>query len=144
MGRYWNNPEATAAAFTKEGWFRTGDLGRWDADGYLWIDGRSKDLIISGGENIHPAELENVLADCAAIAECAVIGIEDPKWGEAACAVVVRKPGAVLDEAAVLALFSERLARYKHPRRVVFADSLPKNAMGKVQKFELRNRLMPS
>lgn len=144
MCRYWNNPAATAAAFAMDGWFRTGDLGRWDADGFLWIDGRSKDLIISGGENIHPAELENVLADCAAIAECAVIGIEDPKWGEAACAVVVRKPGAVLDEAAVLALFSERLARYKHPRRVVFADSLPKNAMGKVQKFELRNRLMPS
>lgn len=143
MKRYWNNPDATAAAFAEDGWFRTGDLGRWDADGFLWVDGRSKDLIISGGENIHPAELENVLADCAAIAECAVIGIEDPKWGETACAVVVRAPGAQLDEAAVLALFSERIARYKHPRRVVFADSLPKNAMGKVQKFELRKALSP-
>ena len=141
MRRYWNNPAATAAAFADHGWFKTGDLGRWDADGFLWIDGRSRDLIISGGENIHPAELENVLADCAAIADCAVIGIEDPQWGEVACAVVVRTPGAVLDEAGVLALFTQRLARYKHPRRVVFAASLPKNAMGKVQKFELRKLL---
>lgn len=141
MRRYWNNPEATAAATTEDGWFRTGDLGRWDSDGFLWIDGRSKDLIISGGENIHPAELESVLADCAEIAESAVIGIEDPKWGEAACAVVVLKPGAVIDEAGVLALFADRLARYKHPRRVIFADSLPKNAMGKVQKHELRKLL---
>jgi fatty-acyl-CoA synthase len=141
MRRYWNNPEATAAAFAEDGWFRTGDLGRWDVDGFLWIDGRSKDLIISGGENIHPAELENVLADCPDIAESAVIGIADPKWGETACAGVVRKPGSVLDEAGVLALFKDRLARYKHPRRVVFADSLPRNAMGKVQKFEL-NKLV--
>ncbi len=141
MRRYWNNPEATAAAFTADGWFRTGDLGRWDDDGFLWIAGRSRDLIISGGENIHPAELESVLADCDAIAECAVIGVEDPKWGEAACAVIVRKAGASIDEAGVLALFAGRLARYKHPRRVVFAESLPKNAMGKVQKFELRKSL---
>lgn len=143
MRRYWNNPQATASAFTADGWFRTGDLGRWDEDGFLWIDGRSKDVIISGGENIHPAELENVLADCDAIAECAVIGVGDPKWGEAACAVIVRKAGASIDEAGVLALFGGRLARYKHPRRVVFADSLPKNAMGKVQKFELRKSLDP-
>ncbi len=138
MCRYWNNPGATAAAMTGDGWFKTGDLGRWDDDGFLWIDGRSKDLIISGGENIHPAEIENVLADCEAIAESAVIGVEDPKWGEAACAIIVRKAGMVIDEAGVLALFTDRLARYKHPRRIVFADSLPKNAMGKVQKFELK------
>ena len=138
MRRYWNNREATAAAFAEDGWFRTGDLGRWDEDGFLWIDGRSKDLIISGGENIHPAELENVLADCPAIAECAVIGIEDPKWGEAACAIVVRKHGASIDEAGVRALFKDRLARYKHPRQIIFAAALPKNAMGKVQKFELK------
>ncbi len=141
MKRYWNNPQATAAAFAPDGWFRTGDLGRWDDDGFLWIDGRSKDLIISGGENIHPAELENVLADCPAIAESAVIGVEDARWGEAACAIVVRAPGAVLDEEGVLALFKDRLARYKHPRRVVFAESLPKNALGKVQKFELKKLL---
>jgi len=141
MRRYWNSPEATAAAFTPDRWFRTGDLGRWDAEGFLWIDGRSKDVIISGGENIHPAEIENVLADCSAIAECAVIGVADPKWGEAACAVIVRKPGAALDEAGVQALFADRLARFKHPRKIVFADSLPKNAMGKVQKYELRKTL---
>ena len=141
MRRYWNSPEASGAAFTADGWFRTGDLGHWDEEGFLWIAGRSKDVIISGGENIHPAELESVLADCDAIAECAVIGVEDPRWGEAACAVIVRKAGASIDEAGVLALFAGRLARYKHPRRVVFTDSLPKNAMGKVQKFELRKAL---
>jgi fatty-acyl-CoA synthase len=119
-----------------EGWFRTGDLARTDDEGYYWVLGRSKDVIISGGENIYPAELENVLSDCPAIAEAAVISIDDPKWGEAACACVVRKSN--IDEAAILALFKDRLAKYKHPRRVVFLESLPKNAMGKVQKFELK------
>jgi len=98
-------------------------------------------VIISGGENIYPAELENVLADCPDLAEFAVVGVPDAKWGEAACAVVVPRPGAALDERSVLALFHERLARYKHPRRVVFAESLPKNALGKVQKQALKNRL---
>ncbi len=137
MRGYWNDPEATRAAMC-EGWFKTGDLGRRDANGFLWIVGRSKDVIISGGENIYPAELENVLADCAAIAESAVIPLNDPKWGEAACACIVRRPGAGIDERGVLDLFVERLARYKHPRRVIFLDALPKNAMGKVQKFELK------
>jgi fatty-acyl-CoA synthase len=137
MRAYWNNPQATAAAF-QHGWFKTGDLARRDANGYFWIAGRSRDVIISGGENIYPAELENVLADCPAVAESAVIGIEDRKWGEAACACIVRRPGASLDEAGVLALFKDRLARFKHPRRVVFLDALPRNALGKVQKFELK------
>ena len=141
MRGYWNDPAATAAALTRDGWFRTGDLARVDDEGYYWIMGRSKDLIISGGENVYPAELENVLADCPQIAEAAVLGIEDAKWGEAACAVVVRRPGARLDEAGVLALFADRLARFKHPRRVVFVDELPKNALGKVQKGELRKLL---
>jgi acyl-CoA synthetase (AMP-forming)/AMP-acid ligase II len=141
MRRYWQDEAATAAALDAEGWFRTGDLARVDEDGFYWIMGRSKDVIISGGENIYPAELENVLADCPGIAESAVVGIADPKWGEAACAVVVRKPGADMDEAAVRALFLDRLARYKHPRRIVFADELPKNALGKVQKHELRKLL---
>jgi fatty-acyl-CoA synthase len=101
--------------------------------------GRSKDVIISGGENIYPAELENVLADCAAVAECAVIGMEDPKWGEAACACIVRKQE--ISESEILNLFHSRLAKFKHPRRVVFLDSLPKNAMGKVQKFQLKQLL---
>jgi fatty-acyl-CoA synthase len=103
--------------------------------------GRSKDVIISGGENIYPAELENVLADSPDIAESAVIGVPDARWGEAACAVVVPRPGAQMSEDSVLALFRDRLARYKHPRRVVFTDALPKNALGKVQKQELKKRL---
>jgi len=141
MRRYWNDPVATAAVLDAEGWFHSGDLARTDEDGFYWIMGRSKDVIISGGENIYPAELENVLADCPDLAEFAVVGVPDAKWGEAACAVVVPRPGAVLDERAVLALFQERLARYKHPRRVVFAEALPKNALGKVQKQELKKRL---
>lgn len=141
MRRYWDDAAATAQVLDSDGWFHTGDLARVDAEGYFWIVGRSKDVIISGGENIHPAELENVMADCPAIAESAVIGVADAKWGEAACAVVVRRPGAALDESAVLALFKDRLARYKHPRRVVFADALPKNALGKVQKHELKKLL---
>jgi len=140
MGRYWNDPQETAAAFA-DGWFRTGDLGRVDEQGFYWIMGRAKDVIISGGENIYPAELENVLADCAAIAESAVIGVEDLKWGEAACACIVLREGKRLDEAAVLALFADRLAKYKHPRRILFLESLPKNALGKVQKFELKRAL---
>lgn len=140
MRGYWNAPEATRAALV-EGWYRTGDLARRDADGFYWIVGRSKDVIISGGENIYPAELENVLADCPQIAEAAVLGVADPKWGEAACACIVRAPGAALDEAGVRTLFKDRLAPYKHPRRVLFMDALPKTAMGKVQKFELRKVL---
>jgi fatty-acyl-CoA synthase len=136
MRGYWNDPAATAAALTPDGWFKTGDLARVDDAGYFWIIGRSKDVIISGGENIYPAELENILADCPAIAEGAVVGVEDAKWGEAACACVVLKEK--LDEQAVLRLFEGRLAKYKHPRRVVFLDSLPKNVMGKVQKAELK------
>jgi fatty-acyl-CoA synthase len=141
MRRYWEDPRATRQVLDSEGWFHSGDLARVDEDGYFWIIGRSKDVIISGGENIYPAELENVMADCPAIAESAVVGVADAKWGEAACAVVVRRPGAALDEAAVLALFQDRLARYKHPRRIVFTDALPKNALGKIQKHELKKLL---
>jgi fatty-acyl-CoA synthase len=140
MRGYWNDPTGTAAALTPDGWFRTGDLARIDDEGYYWIMGRSKDVIISGGENIYPAELENILADCPRIAEAAVIGVEDPKWGESACACVVLKER--MDEGAILDLFKDRLAKFKHPRRVVFLDALPKNAMGKVQKFELRKSLV--
>jgi fatty-acyl-CoA synthase len=140
MRGYWNDPQATAGVF-HDGWFKTGDLARRDHGGFLWIAGRTKDVIISGGENIYPAEIENVLADCPAVAESTVIGIEDPRWGETACACIVRRAGAALDESDVLSLFHDRLARYKHPRRIVFVNELPKNAMGKVQKFELKRRL---
>jgi fatty-acyl-CoA synthase len=137
---YWNDPGNPAFA---DGWFRSGDLAYRDAEGFYWVVGRSKDMIISGGENIYPAELENVLADCPDILECAVIGEDDARWGEVAVAVVVKRPGATLDEAGVMALFDGRLARFKHPRRVVFAEGLPKTALGKVQKSALRTALRP-
>lgn len=134
MRTYWNDP----SGLTSDGWFRSGDLARTDEEGFWWIVGRSKDVIISGGENIHPAEIENVLAEVPVIAEAAVVGVTDPKWGECACAAVVLKPGSVLIETEVRKLFEERLARYKHPRRIVSLPSLPKSALGKVQKAELR------
>jgi fatty-acyl-CoA synthase len=132
MRGYWRDFSGLAPG----GWFRTGDLARVDDDGFYWIVGRSKDVIISGGENIHPAELENVLADCPAIAEAAVVGISDAKWGETACACVVARER--LDERQIIQLFEGRLARYKYPKRVLFLEELPKNAMGKVQKNELK------
>jgi len=138
MRGYWKGASGPNDSGLRDGWFRTGDLARIDDEGYFWIVGRSKDVIISGGENIHPAELERVLADCPSIAEAAVVGVQDPRWGEAACAVVVLKPGARLLESDVARLFEGQLARYKHPRRVLFAEALPKNALGKVQKAELR------
>jgi fatty-acyl-CoA synthase len=147
VARYWGSGTDGGDACDDEqaalagGWFRTGDLARRDEHGYFWIVGRATDMIISGGENIHPAELENLLADCPAIAEAAVVAQDDARWGEVAVAVVVRRPGAALAEADVMRLFEGRIARYKHPRRVVFAQSLPKTALGKVQKAELRRAL---
>jgi fatty-acyl-CoA synthase len=134
---YWNNPQATAEALV-DGWFHSGDIGHTDAEGFLYIDDRKTEVIISGGENIYPAEVEAVLEGMAGIAEVAVVPRAHPKWGEVPVAVVVRRPGATLDEATILNAFEGRLARYKHPRAVVFLDALPRNAMGKVQKFKLR------
>jgi fatty-acyl-CoA synthase len=135
MSGYWKDPDNPAF---RDGWFRSGDLARVDDEGYYWVVGRSKDMIISGGENVYPAELENILADCPDVMEAAVVGVPDPTWGEAVVAAVVRRPGAALDEAAVMRLFEGRIARYKQPRRVAFVDALPKSAIGKVQKFEVR------
>jgi fatty-acyl-CoA synthase len=135
MQGYWNDPDNSAF---QGGWFKTGDLGYQDAEGFYRVVGRSKDVIISGGENIYPAELENLLAECPEIAEAAVVGADDPKWGEVAVAVIVRRPGSTLDEAGVRKLFEGRVARFKHPRRIVFAEALPRNVMGKVQKSELK------
>ena len=137
---YWGDPEATRTAL-RDGWFHTGDIGHRDSEGFVWVDDRKKDVVISGGENIYPAELENVLADCPEIVEAAVVGRPDENWGEVAVAVVVAKPGGGVDESAVLALFDGRLARFKHPRDVVFVDALPRNAMGKILKYEIRQRL---
>jgi fatty-acyl-CoA synthase len=131
MRGYWRDPANPAFA---EGWFRTGDLARRDADGYYTVVGRAQDLIISGGENIYPAEIENLLAGVPEIAEAAVIGMPDPHWGEVPVAVVVLRAGATLGERVIRAYFDGRLARFKHPRRIVFRATLPRNAMGKVVK----------
>ncbi len=137
MSGYWRAPELTAAAFA-DGWYRSGDVGHWDARGYLWVDGRKKEMIISGGENIYPAEVENVLAECRDIAEAAVIGRADPRWGEVVVAVVVRKPNANIGKEEVLRLFEGRIARYKHPKDVMFVTQMPKTALGKLRREEVR------
>ncbi|MCP4188901.1 MAG: long-chain fatty acid--CoA ligase [Gammaproteobacteria bacterium] len=135
MISYWNAPDETAATL-KNGWFHTGDSGYMDPDGYLYVDGRIKDMIISGSENIYPGELENLLLEHQSITEAAVVGRPDERWGEVPVAVVVSSD-ATLDAADVTALFENRLGRFKHPRDVVFVDSLPRNAMGKIQKHEI-------
>ncbi|MBT3532470.1 MAG: AMP-binding protein [Rhodospirillaceae bacterium] len=137
---YWRDDVGTAEAYS-DGWFHTGDIGHQDEDGYYYVDERKKDVVISGGENIYPAELENVLADCADLAEAAVIGRPDERWGEIPVACVVRQADSEIGGAEILALFEGRLARFKHPRGVIFMDALPRNAMGKVEKFTLRAQL---
>ena len=137
---YWRMPEKTREEFTGDGWFRTGDVGRWDANGYLTIVGRSKDLIITGGYNVYPKEIESYLDDMDGVVESAVIGVPHRDFGEAVTAVVVRRPGAALNEAAIVAALKSRIAGFKVPKRVHVVDELPRNAMGKVQKNELRKR----
>jgi fatty-acyl-CoA synthase len=137
---YWNSPEKTAEAFTADGWLISGDIARRDADGYYYIVDRSKDMFISGGENVYPAEVENVLFQHPAVAEAAVIGVPDPRWGEAGLAVVAVKPGQTLEEQELLQFCEGKLARYKIPKRVAFVEALPRNAAGKVVKPELRSR----
>lgn len=140
MTGYWNDPDATGEVL-RDGWFHTGDVGHVDDDGLFYVDDRLKDVIISGSENIYPAELENVLDECREIAEAAVVGRPDERWGEVPVAVVVPASGAEIGRDDVLALFEGRLARFKHPRDVVFREGLPRNVMGKVLKFELRDTL---
>ncbi|GAA5036081.1 long-chain fatty acid--CoA ligase [Microbacterium fluvii] len=137
---YWNNPEATAAAFTPEGWFRTGDIGYRDADGYFFIVDRLKDMIISGGENVYPAEIENVLNAHPMITDVAVVGVPDEKWGEAVCAVVSLREGTIsLDEVRDFAALS--IARYKLPTRLLVWDEVPRNGAGKLDKPTIRPRV---
>ena len=138
MQGYWNSPQHPAFP---DGWFHTGDLAQLDAEGFYWVVGRCKDIIISGGENIYPAEIENLLAGQPDVADVAVLGMEDATWGEVVVAVIVRRAGSTLDEAGVRAALDGQLARYKMPRRVVFLDSLPKTALGKVQRAELAMRI---
>ena len=135
---YWRMPEKTASEFRADGFFITGDLGVVDADGYLHIVGRAKDLIISGGFNVYPKEIEGEIDAIAGVVESAVIGLPHRDFGEGVTAIVVARPDAELDEAAILAALADRLAKYKQPKRVLFAPELPRNAMGKVQKAALR------
>ena len=134
---YWNAPGESAQAFAK-GWYRSGDLGHFDVEGHLYVVARKKDMIISGGENIYPAEVETVLLECPAIEEACVVGRPEARWGEAVVAAVVLKPGRRMTEAEALALFEGRIARYKHPREVCFLERLPRSALGKVQKDAVR------
>jgi fatty-acyl-CoA synthase len=134
---YWNLPEANREAFTADGWLRTGDAARQDEDGYYYIVDRWKDMFISGGENVYPAEIENVIAGLGAVLENAVVGVPHEKWGEVGRAFIVLKSGASLDEAAVIDHCTNQLARYKVPRDIRFVDTLPHNATGKIAKREL-------
>jgi len=137
---YWRMPEKTAAEFRADGFFVTGDLGRVDPRGYVSIVGRGKDLVISGGYNVYPKEVEGEIDRLPGVFESAVVGVPHPDLGEGVTALVVPRPGAQLDEAAILTALGDRLARYKQPRRVLVVDELPRNAMGKVQKNVLRQR----
>ncbi|HUI60876.1 MAG TPA: long-chain-fatty-acid--CoA ligase [Steroidobacteraceae bacterium] len=138
MMGYFDNPVASAETLDAAGWLRTGDAGQLDADGYLYLEDRIKDLIISGGENIYPAEVENAIFGHPAVAEVAVIGVPDEKWGEAVRAVLVAAPGATRDEAGILAWAAERIARYKLPKSFVWIDALPRSHTGKVLRRKLR------
>jgi malonyl-CoA/methylmalonyl-CoA synthetase len=138
---YWRQPDKTVAAFTPDGWFRTGDLGLREPDGYYMLKGRSKDLIICGGYNVYPPEVELVLAEHPAVVASAVIGCPDDEWGERVTAIVVAQPGSLVTEAEIIAFCRERLAHYKAPRQVILMPDLPRNAMGKVQKADLRREL---
>lgn len=135
---YWKMPEKTAEEFTADGWFRTGDVGRFDAEGYLSIVGRAKDLIITGGFNVYPVEVEEALDRVPGVLESAVIGLPHPDFGEGVFAVLVAQAGVTLDAETVLAAVRDRLARFKQPKAAVVVDALPRNAMGKVQKAVLR------
>jgi malonyl-CoA/methylmalonyl-CoA synthetase len=134
-------PEKTREEFSADGWFRTGDVGQWSEDGYLSIVGRAKDLIISGGYNVYPKEIELVIDAMPGVVESAVVGVPHPDFGESVTAVVVKQQGAALDAAAVIAHVKSQIANFKVPKRVVFVEDLPRNAMGKVQKNVLRDQL---
>jgi fatty-acyl-CoA synthase len=134
---YWGDEDATRQAL-HEGWYRTGDIGRRDADGYFWVHDRKKDLIISGGENIYPAEVERVLLEHPEVTECGVIGRPDPRWDEVPVAYVMRRTGCLVDAEGLRAHVEKQLARFKVPRDIVFVDDLPRTALGKVQHFMLK------
>ena len=140
MKEYWNRPDATIEAYD-DGWFCTGDVAEIDDEGFIFIKDRIKDMIISGGENIYPAEVENVILSHESVLEVAVIGLPDEKWGETVCAVLVKNEDE-LDEQAVIEYCGEKLSRYKLPRKVVFAESIPRNPSGKILKRVLRDQFI--
>jgi malonyl-CoA/methylmalonyl-CoA synthetase len=135
---YWQMPEKTAAEFRPDGFFITGDLGKMDERDYVHILGRGTDLVITGGLNVYPKEVESEIDTLHGVVESAVIGVPHPDFGEGVTAVVVRDKDAAITEAAVLDALKDRLAKFKMPKRVIFVDELPRNAMGKVQKNILR------
>jgi acyl-CoA synthetase (AMP-forming)/AMP-acid ligase II len=139
MTGYWNLPEATARTLDRDGWLRTGDAGYLDRDGYLYIHDRIKDMIISGGENIYPAEVESAICDHPDVAEVAVVGVPDEKWGEAVKAVVVMKPGRTATSSDIIDFTRERIAGFKTPKSVDFIEALPRNASGKILRRQLRD-----
>jgi fatty-acyl-CoA synthase len=136
---YWNRPDATESSFT-DGFLHTGDAARTDEDGFYYVVDRWKDMYISGGENVYPAEVESVIYQLDGVAEVAVIGVPDDRWVEVGRAVVVRRPGAELEEATIVNHCRQQLASFKVPRSVVFVEEIPHNATGKVLKRELRDR----
>ncbi len=138
MKGYWNRPEATAEAVCPQGWFSSGDAGYFDDEGYLYIYDRVKDMIVSGGENVYPAEVENALFSHPAVADAAVIGVPDEKWGEAVKGIVVLKPGATATPDDIIAHARQLIAGYKAPKSIDFTDTLPRNPSGKVLRRELR------
>ncbi len=137
---YWRMPEKTREEFTADGWFKTGDVGKIDERGYVHIVGRSKDLIISGGYNVYPAEIEGYINEMPGVAESALVGVPHPDFGEVGIAVVIPKPGARIDAAEIVAGLKSRLANFKIPKRCFVVDELPRNTMGKVQKNLLREQ----
>ncbi|HEY8572972.1 long-chain-fatty-acid--CoA ligase [Phenylobacterium sp.] len=138
MAGYWNRPEATAETIRSNGWLRTGDAGFRDEDGFFFVHDRVKDMIVSGGENVYPAEVENAILGCPGVADAAVIGVPDERWGEAVKAICVRAPGASPDPDAIIAYARQRIAGFKAPKSVDFIDALPRNPSGKVLRRELR------
>jgi fatty-acyl-CoA synthase len=140
---YWNNPQATAEALDADGWFHTGDLARRDAEGFHYIAGRKKDMFISGGVNVYPAEIEGELLLHPDVQDAAVIGAPHPTWGEVGVAFIVARPGRLPSAEALAQHLEGRLARYKVPREFVFVDALPRTPYGKVVKGNLRKQRTP-
>jgi fatty-acyl-CoA synthase len=138
---YHEDPAATAAAFTDDGWFRSGDVGYFDEDGYLFVSDRLKDMIISGGENIYPAEVEGLIMDLDDVTGVAVVGVPDQRWGEVPWAVITVRTGANVSADQISAHLAGRIARYKTPKNVVIVDQLPRTASGKVRRVELRAQI---